>query len=161
MVSKDRTKHWKTIIDFFIQKKDDTFEQDYVQVFSIIKEVIESPSISPYIPLMQQPLQFPEELSLRNKIFDKISKQNDDSITLLKKRIKIPDNLFYLLKVLYENKEKGLTLEEIIECYKKDDKSLTINSLRVFISKLKKLLSEDSESQYLLLKINNKYKIEF
>ena len=53
---------------------------------------------------MQQPLQFPEELSLRNKIFDKISKQNDDSITLLKKRIKIPDNLFYLLKVLYENK---------------------------------------------------------
>ena len=110
---------------------------------------------------MQQPLQFPEELSLRNKIFDKISKQNDDSITLLKKRIKIPDNLFYLLKVLYENKEKGLTLEEIIECYKKDDKSLTINSLRVFISKLKKLLSEDSESQYLLLKINNKYKIEF
>ena len=97
LVSKDRTKHWKTIIDFFIQKKDDTFEQDYVQVFSTIKEVIESPSISPYIPLMQQPLQFPEELSLRNKIFDKISKQNDDSITLLKKRIKIPDNLFYLL----------------------------------------------------------------
>ena len=72
LVSNDRTKHWKTIIDFFIQKKDDTFEQDYVQVFSIIKEVIESPPISPYIPLMHQPLQFPEELSLRNKIFDKI-----------------------------------------------------------------------------------------
>lgn len=161
LVSKDRTKHWKTIIDFFIQKKEDSFEEDYITVFSIIKKVIESPSIRPYIPLMQQPLQFPEELSLRNKIFDKISKQNDDSITLLKKRIKIPDNLFYLLKVLYENKEKGLTLEEIIECYKKDDKSLTINSLRVFISKLKKLLSEDSESQYLLLKVNNKYKIEF
>jgi hypothetical protein len=31
----------------------------------------------------------------------------------------------------------------------------------MYLDLAKKLLSEDSESQYLLLKVNNKYKIEF
>ena len=161
LISKDRIKHWKTILDFYSQNRDESLEHEYDIVLKTIKEIIESPSLKPFIPLMQDPLPFPEELSINNKLLKLISNNNETSILHLKKRINLPDSLFYLLQLLYDNKEKGLTIEEIIELYKKDNKYLSVASLRVTISKLKKILTEDSDSQYVLHKQNNRYKIEF
>ena len=94
-------------------------------------------------------------------LFSKL--QIDTSLSLLnfKKRCNLAENLYYLLLIFYNNRETPLSIEEIIDLYKKDKKQITEQSLRVSISRLKSKIAEDKENSFFIHKQNNKYKIEF
>ena len=66
-----------------------------------------------------------------------------------------------MLQLFYNKREQFISIQEIIEEYKKNNKTITEASLRVSISRLKKKLAEDKENTFFLHKQNDKYKIAF
>lgn len=161
LIHPKRSLHWETQLKLMYNITEKEQLEKYKQIFEKIETIVESPELKRYIPLMQTPLPFPKNESKTKTLFSKL--QIDTSLSLLnfKKRCNLAENLYYLLLLFYNNRETPLSIEEIIELYKKDKKQITEQSLRVSISRLKSKIAEDKENSFFIHKQNNKYKIEF
>lgn len=120
---------------------------DYKNFFIELQNLVESETLSPYIPLMQKPKSIPAEL--KTSLLDTLTKLNQtEDLSILKVKLKLPDNLFTLLSILNEQKTPvGLT--ELAKLYSQKNDSITEDSLKVQISNLRKYLNKDeTESLY-------------
>lgn len=157
----ERAYHWKEQIKLLFDIKDKELLDNYFKIFQKVQSTVENPELIPYIPLMQTNLPFPNHLTKAQALLQNIKKDNPISIYNFKKRNNLPDNLFYLLEIFYNNQEKPLSIDEIIQKFEEDDKSIKESSLRVSISRLNKAISNDKECSFFFLKKNNKYQIIF
>ncbi len=153
-----RAKHWKSQISLLQNLSDEIDLNTYDDIFLSLQNLIESKELRPYISLLQKPLPLPPEL-IKNKITLKFIKENqDDCICSFKERNKLPNNLFYLLQIFQKHRKIGLTLEDIVKEYQKDGKTISPESLKVLISRLKTSIRKDSDCNFLILHEKKTYK---
>ena len=150
--------HWKSQIDFLQGCYIDFDEEKYMPLFKSLQKLIESKEFKPYIALLQEPQPVPQEFIRDKYTLDYLQYNKDDSILNFKERNNLSNSLFYLLSILQKNKGISLSLKDIAELYKKDDKKITVESLRVLISKLKKAIRTDRDCNFLINKELNRYR---
>ena len=122
----------------------------YDDIFLKIETLVESDVLSPYIPLFQTPKPVPENLVRECSTIQIMRDNNDDFIHSFKIRNHIPNNLYYLLSLLQQNKNRALGLNRIIEFYRQDGKRITERSLKVLISNLKNIIRHDKECGFII-----------
>lgn len=150
-----RTKHWLSQLKRLTYKepgKQFTDEKlsEYEKLFSKIEEIVELEELAPYIELMQKTKPLPDYLKKHFLSIEYIKANDSDYIYDFKKKINLSGSLFFLLQILEQNKNIPMTLEEILEYYKKEGKKMTTNSLKVLISKLRKEISNDKDCKFTL-----------
>lgn len=150
LTKSSRPKHWKSQIEL-MQKLNTKKEISlYDSVFTNLAELIESKELSPYIKLMQNPLPIPSKLKKQNLSLENIKRKNNDNINDFKINVKLPNNLFYLLTLFQKNKNIQMSLNEIVELYKNDNKKITEESLKVLISKLRNEIKKDPSCKFII-----------
>lgn len=82
---------------------------------------------------------------------------NNDYIFEFRDKVKLPNNLFYLLKIFQQNKNYPLTIEDIQKYYTKDEKKISENSLKVLISNLKHKIKDDDDCKFIISQNNKLY----
>lgn len=158
-----RAKFWEYII-----KYEDCFNKDldtsiYVPVFEVIQKIVEDPDLSAYIPLMQKPKPLPQNflkhnLFSRQEVFNTLEKQ----LYTLHHTQGMTPSKFYLLQLFYQNLDKYITLEQIQEEYKKDNREISISSLKVQISRLRTIMKNTERNRLIIINNKNGYKmVEF
>jgi len=158
LIRSSRAAHWKAILELTQSKY---IAQDfslYEPVFKELQELIESEEFKPYIPLMQSEKALPLSLIKDSYTLQYLKENKNDCIYEFKKRSKIPDNLFYLLELLQKNKEIELSLNDIVQLYEKDEKSISIDSLKVLLSRLRNYIRQDNKCPFLIYHDTNRYR---
>lgn len=151
-----RSLHWKHIIEY--QKPDFcdfTITEEYEKIFSKIEEMVESPELSPYIPLMQPHKKLPKEIINSDYYKKMLTTQEEDKLIFLKNNLS--ENQFFLFNLFYENLDNFLSLDTIIKKYKADNREMTENSLKVVISRLRKKLRTLEISGFYIESHKNNY----
>ena len=145
-----RAAHWMTILETtqikYIQKD----FSPYKPLLEELAELIESEAFKPYISLLQEPKPLPASLIKDAYTLQYLLENKDDCIYQFKERTKLPNNLFYLLLTLQRNKDMLLSLKDISNLYKKDGREITVDSLKVLMSKLKKQIHDDKQCNFLI-----------
>lgn len=153
-----RSLHWKYILEYEKPVSSDfKVTDELMDIFKEIEQLVESPELSPYIPLMQKSKSI--NTTNNNKIFLKelLDYQSEEIFNYLQENLS--KQQFFLFKILFKNRETYIALGEILEEYKKNDKQMTENSLEVVISRLKKRMEELNKTGYLILSKNRTYKL--
>ena len=145
-----RALHWKSFLELLYPDFKPTEVQHYYELFIELEEIVESTELSPYIALMQQHKDVPEEMIKDKYTLQYIKDCSNDCIISFKERNKLPNNLFYLLSLLQKNKATSLGINQIIDLYNTDGKTISTKSVRVLISRLKKLIREDKKCGFLI-----------
>ena len=153
-----RALHWKAQIELLQCRCGEQDLSVYDEIFASIQTLIESKELRPYVPLMQPPKPLPDELKKQRFTLDFIRKNLQDTVIAFKERTKLPESLFYLLQILQEHKKEDMTLEEILEVYKKDGKTMKLESLKVLMSRLRNTIRKDLNCSFLILHENKTYK---
>lgn len=153
-----RAQHWRSQIEknqqHYIHRNFDSIQP----VLNALEELIEAKEFKKYISLLQPPEKLPKELIKDSFTLEYIQNNENDCIYNFKDRSKLPNNLFYLLKIFQEHKTTPITLDEILEIYKNDNKEITDKSLKVLISTLKNKIRKDKECKFFILTENNTYR---
>lgn len=145
-----RAKHWLSQIQLLQSYCKLSDIQSYKNIFAEIQKIIESEELRPYIKLMQTPLPMPSHLQKTPLTLNNIQELQNDYINDFKERAKLPNNLFYLLSLMQQNKEMSLTAEDIKKLYERDGKSITEKSIKVLISKLRTEIYKDKKCKFIL-----------
>ena len=145
-----RALHWKALLELIHPELASEEVQKYYEIFIELAELVESAELSPYIALMQPHKTLPDEMIKDKYTLQYIKDCSNDCIISFKERNKLPNNLFYLLSLLQKNKATALGLKQIIDIYNTDGKTISDKSLKVLISKLKKLIREDKKCGFLI-----------
>ena len=153
-----RSLHWKALLELLHPDFQSQEIQKYYEIFIELEDLVESTELSPYIALMQPHKALPEEMIKDKYTLQYIKDSSNDCILSFKERNKLPNNLYYLLSLLQKNKATPLGLNQIIDIYNTDGKSISDKSLRVLISKLKKLIREDKNCGFLIHQDNGSYR---
>lgn len=141
----------KVLLD---KKYKENEKNEYKKLFEEIEYLVELDELKPYISLMQQPKPLPDCLKKKQFTLDYIKNCNTNFIYKFKENVKLPDRLFYLLKIFQQNIDSPITLKDIQEIYRKDGKEITENSLKTLISNLRKEMLKDKTCNFLIS--NNK-----
>lgn len=153
-----RAQHWRSQIEknqqHYIHRNFDSIQP----VLNALEELIEAKEFRKYISLLQPPEKLPKELIKDSFTLEYIQNNENDCIYNFKDRSKLPNNLFYLLKLLQEHKSSPITLEQIIELYNDDKKTISESSLKVLISTLKNRIRKDKDCKFFILTENNTYR---
>lgn len=153
-----RLEHWLAQINY---KQNYYLKLDlelYRPILSDLEELIEAPEFKPYVSLLQDPKPLPKKLIHDQLTLNYIRENENDCIYEFKKKIKLPPSLFYLLEILQKNKSVPMSLEEILLVYQKDNKQMTINSLKVELSRLRSKIRENPDCGFLINCTNQKYR---
>ncbi len=153
-----RAAHWKAVLQTTqtgIHYNDFSI---FDETLKTLEELIVSEEFSPYIPLLQPPKKIPESLIKNPCTLEYMKDNSDDCITTFKERNHLPAKLFYLLTILQQNKDNPLSINQIIELYKLDGKSVSAQSLKVYFSELKKIVWKDKECRFLIHHENKTYR---
>lgn len=154
-----RSLHWEQILKLLItrfpmenSKVEQKFIHSYRPLFEQIEAIVESKALSKYIPLMKAPDPIPDHIPLKNSY--NYMNQNiiiRESIYDFQERVNLPKNLFFLLNMFTSNLNEILTPTQIINYYKDHSKKMTLESLKVLISNLRKYIKNDRFCRYVLL----------
>jgi len=159
IIAGNRPDHWQHIIRITYGYKDTQNPDEYYEVYKIIASVVEDPDISQYIPLMQKPKMLPENFYVTKMYRDTSLKEARRRLLDFKLKTKMPDNLFFIMELLYINEDKALPLEEIQKEYSEQIRSITKESLIVQISKLKKIIKNNPEANYAIIRQKSGYRL--
>ena len=135
--------------------------EEIEKILIMLDDFIESPEFRPYIKLMQQPKEFPKQLTL-DFLEETFTKKESFSLSLfeLKEEMNLPDNLYTLFKIFFENKNTVLEPAKIQEEYAAQKAPLSEKSLAVLISQLRASLKKLSTRNFLIKKVPGGYKLE-
>ena len=159
---------WKSFIESMSDKSFVPKTQFYVppieeieKVLIILKDFIESTEFRPYIKLMQAPKEFPKHLTLdyMEQSFTK-NERFSSSLLELKNEMELPDNLYSLFQIFFENKNKIISTDEIQKIYSEIKAPISEKSLIVLISQLRSYLKKISTRSFLIKKLPDGYKLE-
>lgn len=157
LMKPSRCEHWIMQISF---KQNSYLKMDLELLRPILldlEELIESPIIKPYIPLLSSPKPLPPTFRRESSTLSYLEKTNSN-IYDFKNRTHLRAGLFYILEILYNNQTQTLTMEDIITIYQIDGKRMTKNSLKVLISQLRRKIREDGECGFLIYAENKRYR---
>lgn len=153
-----RSDHWLIQIEYkqnyYLKIDLDTLRP----ILQDLEELIEAPEFKPFISLLQEPKPLPKKLVHDPITLSYIRENENDCIYEFRKRIKLPPSLFYLLEILQKNKSEPMELKEILSYYERDGKQMSINSLKVLISRLRSKIRENPDCGFLINFSNNKYR---
>lgn len=153
-----RASHWKAQLEITHTSYEEKDFSTYEPLFKALEELIESDELKPYISLLQSPKPLPTSLIKDKYTLQYLQENQNDCIHKFKERNNLPNNLFYLLTILQERKNISLSYNDIVEIYKKDGKQITKESLKVLMSKLKKVIHQDKECNFLIYHDDDRYK---
>ena len=134
-----RALHWKTQLELTQARYPKRDFSTYEPLLNELEALIEAKEFKPYISLLQAPQKVPASL-IREKY-----------------TLQYPGNLFFLLSVLQEYKNLELSYNDIAEIYEKKGKHITKESLKVLMSKLKKIIHQDKECNFLIYHDKDRY----
>lgn len=158
LIRSNRADHWKAILELTQTKYLTKDFSNYEPVLKALAELIDSEELFPYITLLQPakpvPLSFVKDLYT----LQYLKENKDDCIYQFQERNHIPKNIFYLLQLLQKNKEISLTLKDLADFYKKDGKDITIESLRVIMSRLRNYIRNDKDCNFLIYHDQDRFK---
>jgi len=158
LIAGNRPDHWQHLIRITYGYKDTQNPEEYYEVFKQIASVVEDPDIAQYVPLMQKPKLLPENFYVTKMFKDTAIKEARHRLLDFKIKTKMPDNLFFIMELLFINEDKAISLEEIQKEYSKEIRNITIESLSVQISKLKKILKDNPQANYAIIKQKKGYR---
>lgn len=153
-----RAIHWKMQLEITQKRFLNMDFSSYQTLFRDLEDLIESKEFKPYISLLQTPKKLPESLIKDKYTLQYLQENKDDCIHQFKERTNLPNNLFYLLTLLQRNKDLELSYEDIEELYKENGKSITKESLKVNMSKLKKYIHNDKKCNFLIYHDKDRYR---
>ncbi len=159
LIAGNRPDHWKqlTLIENnFLELKN---SEEYYDIFKKIAEVVEDPDISQFIPLMQKPKLLPENFYVTKMYKDTVLKDARRRLMEFKSKTNMPDNLFFLMELLYINQDKSVTAESLRDEYSERIRPITLQSVVVQISKLKRIIKDFPEANYTIIKRKNGYQL--
>lgn len=152
-----RTIHWTSQLQLLQPKLIQHKEDNYNKIFIKLEELIESEELCPYIKLMQKPLDLPDNLRKIPLTLENIKNQNFDYIYDFKERSNLPNNLFYLLALLQKHRETSLSLKDIKDLYKNDNREISEQSLKVMLSELRSKIRDDRKCKFIIKNNNGVY----
>lgn len=158
LIRSTRSAHWMAIMESMqpiINEKDLSI---YTDVLKDLEDLIESEELKPYITLLQPPKQIPLSMVKESYTLHYLKENRNDCIYQFLERSKIPKNIFYLLDLMQKNKDSELTLKDIASLYALDGKTITEESLKVLMSRLRKYIREDKECDFLIYHDENRFK---
>ena len=153
-----RTAHWLAQIDALLCKSITKDFSKYEPLFLYLEELIESDEFRPYISLLQPAKDLPPDLIKDKYTLQYLKENSDDCIFSFKERTNIPQNIFYLLKLMQKNKDMQLSIKDIQDLYKDNGKEITETSIKVLLSKLRKYIRDDHECNFLIYHEKDRYR---
>ena len=153
-----RAMHWKAQLEITYTSYKQIDFSTYEPLFKSLEDLIEADEFKPYISLLQPPKELPTSLIKDKYTLQYLQENQNDCIHQFKERNNLPNNLFYLLRILQENKNLSLSYNDIVELYEKDGKQITKESLKVLMSKLKKAIHQDKNCNFLIYHDEDRYK---
>ena len=108
---------------------------------------------------MQKPKMLPEKFYVTKMYKDTVLKDAQRRLMEFKTKSNMPDNLFFLMELLYINMDKTVTVEELKDEYSQKIRPITMQSITVQISKLKRILKEFPEANYTIIKRKTGYQL--
>ena len=157
IVAGTRADHWHLLLKYANGYKSDSDPEVYKDVFKRIEEVIEDPDISQYIPLMQKPRPLPKDFYVTKMYKEASMKDSNNRLISFKLKTKIPENLYFLLELLYRSQSSPLSLEELQKQYTDELRDIKISSLKCQISKLRRILEDNPEYKFAIVKRKSGY----
>ena len=153
-----RTSHWLAQFDALLCKSVAKDFSKYEPLFLYLEELIESDEFRPYISLLQPAKDLPSDFIKDKYTLQYLKENSDDCISSFKERTNIPQNIFYLLKLMQKNKDIHLSIKDIQSLYKDNGKEITETSIKVLLSKLRKYIRDDKECNFLIYHEKDKYR---
>ena len=92
------------------------------------------------------------------EVLEYLKENSDDCIYSFKERTGIPQNYFYLLKLMQKNKDMLLSIKDIQNLYKENGKEISEGSIKVLLSTLRKYIREDRECNFLIYNEKDMYR---
>ena len=131
------------------------------KILLLVDNFIESDQFRPYIKLMQQPKEFPQHMTL-DYLAESFCKINNSPVSLLelKNVLRLPDNLYTLFKIFYENKNTLIRVAKLQEEYENQKNRISEKTLCVLISQLRSALKKLSTHRFLIKKLPGGYTLE-
>lgn len=152
IITSTRTLFWLHFLEMNYPDTIDFSNEEFINVLKKIEETVESNELKPYIKLMQQPKPFPEYMR-RTEFYGHVIETNSpDIIYRFKDDTKMPNNLFYLLEILFEYRDRTVSLDEIRERYTKHYRKISETSLKVHLSELNTLMKNNENFDFVLIK---------
>lgn len=153
-----RALHWKTQLELTQPRYPEKDFSIYDPLLQELANLIEAKEFKPYISLLQPPQKVPASLIREKYTLQYLKENQDDCIINFKERTKLPGNLFFLLSILQEYKNLELSYNDIAEIYEKKGRHITKESLKVLMSKLKKIIHQDKECNFLIYHDKDRYR---
>lgn len=158
LVRSTRALHWKAQLELTQMHYDKKDFSSYEPLLKDLEDLIEAKEFKPYISLLQPPQKVPESLIRDKYTLQYLRENQDDCIIEFKERMKLPNNLYFLLSILQENKNLELSYKDIADIYEKKGKHITKESLKVLMSSLKKIIHQDKECNFLIYHDKDRYR---
>lgn len=156
-----RSDHWIEQINYKQNHYINIDIATYKPVLDKLANFLESPKIRQYITLIREPLPLPPNLIHDPLTLHYLEENKNDYIIKFRDQTKLSRSLFYLLEILHKNKSKPMSLEDIIEVYKSDKKQMTIDSLKVLISRLRNKIRQNPNCGFLINSSDKKYRFVY
>lgn len=121
---------------------DESTIEKYMPVFLDLQRIIQSKEINPFISTVCRPLKY--EPADENCFTEMITVEN------YRKKMRIPESRFNLLKYLYENRNVTVTAEEICLSLWNEYSERTKQMLYSYIHDLRRILENDSNAPYII-----------
>ncbi len=152
---KIRVNYWLYQCSLHIKNTDCTALE---QPFTIIAKTISSPSLNPYISIIQQPLPFPAA-EFQQEEFESVPEKKEINIYEFRKREKIQPSVFRLLKYLYERRNTYISIEELEKNILGKDQIAKRGSVYSYISRLRSYMKRESSIRMDIIQSHKRYKL--
>ncbi|MCR4953578.1 MAG: hypothetical protein K6A43_05830 [Treponema sp.] len=159
IIAPTRTQYWLHFLESFYPDNMDFSSEELKNALKVIESTIESNELRPYIKLMQQPTPIPEYMRHSSYFGHVIETNSPNIIYEFKAESNMPNNLFYLLQILFEYKDNTITFEDLQNRYSKHYRKISTASLKVHISQLRTLIKKYEKYNFVI--INKLDGIEF
>lgn len=154
ILSPTRTQFWLRFLELNYPDTMDFSNEELKNALKAIEATIESSELKPYIKLMQQPKPIPEYMKIGSFYKHVIETDSPDIIYRFKDESKMPNNLFYLLEILFEYRGRTINMNELQLKYSKHYRKISEASLKVHISQLRTLFKNYEKYNFVIIKKN-------
>lgn len=165
LYSEDYILNWQIHLEQIYQmylsddiKNSRNFVKQYDSLLEALHELLIVKGLKEYIPCMQKPKEFPSCYSIQNRLDNPFTDNKDiTEVKQLIKKIKLKQNLAFLLEFLYVNKNTPVSYRKIKMHYEDNNMEIKESSLPVLISKLRKELQKESDCNISITKNKDGY----
>jgi DNA-binding response OmpR family regulator len=154
---KIRVQYWIMILKLYYS--DAGVNTDlYISTLNIVAEAVCSDKLCPYITLMRPPLSYPDPEDSCVEFLPAVSPKIQDK-TIISIRNELPDSLYSVFIVLYEQREKTISILELQLLLKQKDRDIKIDTVYSDISRLRAFFRTHNSAGIDILKTGKGYRL--